>query len=247
MPPRAFAAQSSIAFGHHLQAAVAAALDNDGPALLRVHAPSPSRHGFAADATLARAEAAVEARVWPLWTAPPAEAPGEARVVDLAGNPDAAALGVVEWALGEGRFAKHFTAHREKDGEAVEVERYLALPRTDRQGKVAVVETADRGRLRVSAPLVAAAESRLATWAALLERGVRPDMDAEAVPAAELAERDRAHQAELTVLRADYESRLAAAHQQTRTELAQQVRRRLMALAMSQRPDTGPRSGEVPS
>lgn len=52
-----FFTQSSVAHFDHLAAAVAGALDHDGPALLRVLAPSPAR--LAADTTLARARQTV--------------------------------------------------------------------------------------------------------------------------------------------------------------------------------------------
>jgi hypothetical protein len=56
----AYVAQTSIAAGDHLAAAVAEALDHDGPAVLRVHAPSPRRLGLAPADTLALARQAVE-------------------------------------------------------------------------------------------------------------------------------------------------------------------------------------------
>ncbi len=52
---RALVVQSSIADARHLAAGVTAAVLHDGPAIVRVYAPSPERHGFAPDRTLERA------------------------------------------------------------------------------------------------------------------------------------------------------------------------------------------------
>lgn len=71
--------QTSIAHPAHFMAGLTAALAADAPALLRVLAPSPRRHGFAADRTLARAREAVDAGAFELFVraggaAPAAEA-----------------------------------------------------------------------------------------------------------------------------------------------------------------------------
>jgi pyruvate-ferredoxin/flavodoxin oxidoreductase len=70
---RALILQTSIAAGDHLEGGVAAALAHDGPAFLRVHAPSAE--GYAPDATLKRAREALAAGVLPLLLSPPG-APG---------------------------------------------------------------------------------------------------------------------------------------------------------------------------
>ncbi|MCB1033822.1 MAG: 4Fe-4S binding protein, partial [Acidobacteria bacterium] len=52
--PRPTVVQTSIAHPSHLEAGVAAAFTSPATALLRLHAPSPRRHGFATDQTLGR-------------------------------------------------------------------------------------------------------------------------------------------------------------------------------------------------
>ncbi len=60
-------AQTSIAHPQHLVASVETVLRHPGTAVLRLYAPSPSRHGFAPEETLCRAREAVTSRVFPLF------------------------------------------------------------------------------------------------------------------------------------------------------------------------------------
>lgn len=264
LPGSAFVAQSSLAHGDHLEGAVAAALAHDGPALVRVHAPSPGRHGFAPGATVERARQAVRSRVFPLFVSRPAGAGHGVRLLDLSGNPDPGdALPdrtPAHWALGEGRYAAAFRPYREKDGEAVPLADYLALAAGDRDGKVPVLDRdGDGPRLRVTAPLVAATEARLAAWRSLqaLAAGSLPTAEtgdeAEApvvVDAAELEALRTDHRAELDALRHDYEQRLSALRDEIQVELAQKVRGKLMAMALRHRngeeAGSGPAGAEPP-
>jgi pyruvate-ferredoxin/flavodoxin oxidoreductase len=86
--PAASVAQTSIAHPTHLAGAVAVALAAEGPALVRIYAPTPTRGGFSADQTLARAREAVDSGAWTLSAAPASEAPAE----ELAEQPDSAVL-----------------------------------------------------------------------------------------------------------------------------------------------------------
>ncbi|UCF68348.1 MAG: 4Fe-4S binding protein, partial [Acidobacteriota bacterium] len=110
----AFVLSSSIAHHEHLFSGIVAALSFDGPALIHLHAPSPSRDGFATEATVARAREAVAARVHPLLRYDPSEkgvfglrlslegnpSPDDAWVRDPHGN----ALTPGIWARGETRY-----------------------------------------------------------------------------------------------------------------------------------------------
>ncbi len=60
-------AQTAISASTHFNASIQAAFSFRGPALMHVHTPSPKCHGFAADQTLNRAEAAVASRLFPLF------------------------------------------------------------------------------------------------------------------------------------------------------------------------------------
>jgi len=112
----AFVASTSIAHPEHLFDSVSAALDFGGPAMIRVHAPSPSRDGFAPAETIGRARLAVDCRVNPLLRFDPPEDGGIGRGIDLVGNPAVNAtwthdeqgerLTPAVWAAGETRFAE---------------------------------------------------------------------------------------------------------------------------------------------
>ncbi len=84
----AYVSQTSIAHGTHLYNSVREALRYPGPAFISVYAPSPSEHGFATDQLLTLAEAAVNTRIFPLFSYDP-HAPGvHGARLSLAGNPD---------------------------------------------------------------------------------------------------------------------------------------------------------------
>jgi pyruvate-ferredoxin/flavodoxin oxidoreductase len=63
----AYIAQTSIADPVHLGESMLQALGYEGPALLQVYAPSPTRHGYPSNQTVAQAELAVSSRALPLW------------------------------------------------------------------------------------------------------------------------------------------------------------------------------------
>lgn len=60
-------AQTSLAAPDHLERSVVAATESPGPALIRIHTPSPSRGQFAPDQTLERAQEALAADHLPLY------------------------------------------------------------------------------------------------------------------------------------------------------------------------------------
>ncbi len=72
----ALVAQSSIAHFDHLGDALGRAFAHQGPAFVRILAPSPARGGFEAAATLERARAAVEGEELGLWISDPQERAG---------------------------------------------------------------------------------------------------------------------------------------------------------------------------
>ncbi len=112
---RALVLASSVARPEHLFDGVTAALDFPGPALVRMYAPSPRRHGFPAAETVERARLAVDCRVRPLASYDPRRDGVFGRRLDLAGNPaldqtwaedEAGALTPERWLAGEERFAE---------------------------------------------------------------------------------------------------------------------------------------------
>jgi pyruvate/2-oxoacid:ferredoxin oxidoreductase alpha subunit/ferredoxin len=250
-PPGAVVAQTSIAHPEHLAASVAAAFRRPGPALLRMHAPRPGRHGFPLDATLRRAREAVASRTFPLFRrdSPPGSAfldpPGAFTLQEEAGETPAGAETPAHWAFGEQRFAACFTPVEADDGEPVELTDFLALSPEARQGKVATMteepktteETAETGEAegreavvwKVAPALVAAAEERLAQGR-MLERLARASGEPEVATAAA----PMAVQEQLAALTAEWEERQKRDRSQrettVRAETARALRRRLLGL-----------------
>lgn len=93
----AFVLASSPASPDHLLSGVVDAIRHPGPALIHLHAPSPSRDGYATEQTVARARDAVACRVHPLMRFDPAGEGVFGLRLDLQGNP---ALGDT-WVEGE--------------------------------------------------------------------------------------------------------------------------------------------------
>ena len=105
----AFVAQTSIANPDHLGESMLQALACDGPALLQVYAPSPSRHGFDTSQTIAQAELAVACRALPLFRYDPRGDGVFGLRINLDGNPAKDELPgdvtFADWAAGQERFA----------------------------------------------------------------------------------------------------------------------------------------------
>ena len=70
-----WAARTSIAAPEHLAALLDITLDAERPMLLDIHAPSPARHGLAADAAVDTARRALESGRWTLWRGDAVERP----------------------------------------------------------------------------------------------------------------------------------------------------------------------------
>ena len=241
----AYLAQGSIAVPAHLAACLEGAFAHRGPALLHLHAPSPGRHGFATDQTIARARAAVTARVMPLFRYDPGADGVFGSRIDLGGNPDPGEpwssgpdgepLTPAHWALGEARFAELFEPVTEAAPEPTPLVEYLALPAPERAKRTPFIERAangaERRRLRVDAALVRVCIERQQAWRALQELAglvtpftARVQQEAQAAVAAE-------RQAEIAALTADYERRIRDLRADFEQELRRDIKDRLMGLA----------------
>ena len=104
----AYAIQSSVGASDHLTMALTELFAYPGPAILRLHAPSPERHGFASSAAIAQANAAIRHRAWPLFRLDPRREGVFGSLIDLEGNPDLRdpAPRPLGWAASEGRYAQ---------------------------------------------------------------------------------------------------------------------------------------------
>ncbi|MDH3283117.1 MAG: 4Fe-4S binding protein, partial [Acidobacteriota bacterium] len=173
----AFVAATSIAHPGHLYGAVRAALAHPGPALLHLHAPSPGRHGFPADASIARARDAVTSRVHPLLCYDPRADGAFGLRLSLDGNPaidrdfaegdDGQPLTPADWALGEERFRERFAASG--DGSTLPIAEWISRPGDQRAAATPTVTGTDGRPLSVSDGLARAAVDRAEAWRTLQE------------------------------------------------------------------------------
>jgi pyruvate-ferredoxin/flavodoxin oxidoreductase len=173
---RAFVLSTSVAHHGHLHEGLLAALAFDGPALIRIHAPSPRRDGFSTERVLERAREAVRCRVQPLLRYDPHAEGVFGTRLSLDGNPDpgetwardddGAEMTPAHWALGGARWAAGFGPAA---ADAPALADWLALP-ADRRLERAPAVTNARGEVLCVPPDVAAlAEERSGGWRTLQE------------------------------------------------------------------------------
>lgn len=236
-----YVAQTSIAHPEHLAASVSSALSFEGPALIRVYAPSPSSHGFAADQTLERARQAVATRAFPLYSSPPPTEAGGLRPLDLEGNPGLGydwyqGLTPAHWALEEARFSPLFGKTNPESAEPLAS--YLRMPPNEREGKSAYLEgKQEEERVGLDGCLVAAVERASAIWRSLnawskVERYLEEAESREAERLA-TAELKRQHHDELAELAREHQTRLTALHAEIEADLTKRIRSRLVQLALN--------------
>jgi pyruvate-ferredoxin/flavodoxin oxidoreductase len=247
---KAFVVQTSIAHPDHFAKGVLAALAFDGPALIHIHAPSPSRHGFPVERFHDQAYLAVQTRAFPLMIFDPSEEGVFGSCLDISANPEVESNWVrdendrfvtpADWAATEERFAEQFGPLEDDAGTPTPVAEYIGMSASERSGKtpyVIVGKGEDEKRLRVGDILVADTHERLRLWRILQElAGVVTPFTTKV---REVAERDlaKAHESALAKLRQEYEDRIALLRSDYETQATQRVTSGLMALAGYGAPD----------
>jgi pyruvate-ferredoxin/flavodoxin oxidoreductase len=241
----AFVAQTSVADPVHLGESMLQALDYDGPALIQVYAPSPTRHGFAADQTLTQAEIAITSRAMPLFRYDPRVAGVFGSRISLDGNPqiddtmvtDAGRerpLTTADWAIGQQRFSSQFRPLASDAAAPIALHEWLqqdAISRNRKTPYVVVGADEEGQRYSMTPAMIDVAEKTLQAWQTLQElAGVvtpfteRLEKDIRAEVAAE-------HQAELDAQTKDSEARITEIKAKIEAEIASKIRSRLTALA----------------
>lgn len=238
--PRPFVAQCSPAAPNHLERCLAEALEADAPAVVRLHAPSPARHGFAVDGAPSRAEEAILTRVFPLLRRPASR--GEALpLLDLTSNPDVAdswsgGRTPAHWALGESRFAGELRPLTDDEATAaVPIVELLSHDPAERADKTAVLDDEAGGRWRIGSRLLRATERRARIWAALRNLASLTEVEAERRAGRTAPELEERHRLETERLRSEYEERIAGLRSTVQGELVQRLRSRLLTLATRRR------------
>jgi pyruvate-ferredoxin/flavodoxin oxidoreductase len=236
---QAFVLSTSVAHPAHLFDGVTAALNFAGPALIRIHAPSPGRHGFADEETVERARLAVESRVNPLLLYDPSAEGVFGRRMSLEGNSgieqawaDGAGGGPLtpaHWAAGEARFNECFS--HPAGGQTVSIDEYLKISSDERGSATPTVPGPNGTSLAVGEILLAAVRERLERWATLQELSGAVTPFTEAIREQLDREQREAHQSELASLKAEYEAKLAEVQRSQTAMQAARLRDRLLQLA----------------
>ena len=246
---KAYVAQTSIADPAHLGESMLEALDSEGPALLQVYAPSPTRHGFESRRTLELARLAVDTRTLPLFRYDPLGEGVFGSRISLAGNPapgditvppeeDGQTLTTADWALLQRRFGMHFAPLAADAPAPTPFSEWLQLDDKGRKGKTPYVAAGDgeeEQRFAVAAAVGDVAAGCLANWRTLQELAGVVTPFTERVEA-EIREAVAAeHKAELDAQKRAADDEIKAIREQTQTEIAAQIRSRLLALASQKR------------
>jgi pyruvate-ferredoxin/flavodoxin oxidoreductase len=249
----AFVAQTSVADPVHLGESMLQALRNKGPALIQVYAPSPGRHGFASEQTLAQAQLAVASRVLPLFRYDPRADGVFGSRITLDGNPASGdvlppaegkerPLTPADWALGQRRFAAQFEKLADNAPGPVTLAEWLQLDAKGRKGKTPFVTTSvatgdgdQEERYAVSPALSDMSEQCLANWQTLQELAGLVTPFTELVEQEIRAAVDAEHQAELDAQQQANDAQIREIQEKTQTEIASKIRSRLLQLASQKR------------
>jgi len=237
----AFVAQTSVADPNHLGESVLQALEHNGPALIQVYAPSPTRHGFTSEQSLRQAQLAITSRVLPLFRYDPTAAGVFGSRISLDGNPVSAEtmdLTFADWALGQQRFAANFQPLADDASAPLPLHEWLQLDAKGRAGKtptVALGEGDEEQRYTMAPAMADMADQCLQSWQTLqelagvvtpfterLEQEIRTEVAAE-------------HQADLDAQKQASEAQIQEIQAKTQAEIASKIRSRLLELASKKR------------
>ncbi|GBG13141.1 pyruvate-ferredoxin/flavodoxin oxidoreductase [Novimethylophilus kurashikiensis] len=187
-----FVLQSAISNVTHLLEGYIDGLNSRRPALLNVYAVCPPEHGVADDLAVAQSKLAVESRAYPLFRYDPDKGAAYSESVSLEGNPAmeqdwptytltykdetgaeaklTVPMTFADFAVTEGRFAKHFKKAPPEtwNDDMVQLADFLKLEKDDREGKLPFIWGVDAKqrliRLLVTQDVVNSCQERLDYW-----------------------------------------------------------------------------------
>ncbi|OGT89389.1 MAG: pyruvate-flavodoxin oxidoreductase [Gammaproteobacteria bacterium RIFOXYD12_FULL_61_37] len=248
--PNVMVVQTSTALpGHFLKNVMAFLSYTDSPALLDVYTPCQPEHGIADDASNQQARLAVESRMSPVFVHDPRRGKTLHEWFSLDGNPDPGKtwttssieyldgegnlqlldypLTPASFALGEGRFKKHFKKMPADEVNGVAIDAYIDLDEAGRLGRVPFVWATDAKRrlikYGVSQTIVDLVIERRKNWQMLQYLGGQ-----------HVAEQDASYRSALESLQGQYQQSL----QQRETSI-DAIARAMSELAASSRAPAG--------
>jgi pyruvate-ferredoxin/flavodoxin oxidoreductase len=209
----AFILQSAISSPTHLIEGYIDGLNSRRPAVFNIYSVCPVEHGVGDDASFEQSRLAVESRAYPLFRYDPDQGETFSEAVSLDGNPEPEAdwptytlsfrdedgaeqsmvlpLTFADFALTEGRFAKHFRKAPAEtwNDDMIMLADFLGLDVDARDGKFPYIWAVDKKnrlmRVMVSEALVKSCEERQQFWRQLKNvAGLdRPAVDEAAIAA----------------------------------------------------------------
>ncbi len=223
----AYVAQSSIADPGHLNHAMREALHYRGPALLRIHAPSPQRHGFDTHQTVHQARLAVESHAFPLFRYNPDQAGvfGTRITLEKAATET---LSIAAWAHGESRFAGLFTPLHNHKGPTP-LEQWIELDQRGKNNKTPTCNI-DGTELAIDPSFARRLGQLLEQWQMLQELAGTVTPFTRQVQQAAEASVAASHQAELDALKQAHQQELQTLRDQLESEVTGRITDRLSAL-----------------
>jgi pyruvate-ferredoxin/flavodoxin oxidoreductase len=233
----AFVAQTSIADPVHLGKSMLQALGYEGPALLQVYAPSPTRHGFPSRQTVTQAKLAVASHALPLFRYDPRAEGVFGSRISLDGNPTSDQT-LADWALGQERFASQFEPLAGDAATPTPMDEWLQLDAKGRKGKTPYVATGDgeeEQRYAVSMALADTTDQCLANWQTLQELAGIATPFTERLEQEIRAELADEHQAALDAQMRASAAEIRDMQEKTQSEIASKIRSRLLQLVSQKR------------
>jgi pyruvate-ferredoxin/flavodoxin oxidoreductase len=245
----AYVAQTSVANPVHLGESVLGALAFEGPALIQVYAPSPTRDGFPSKQSVQQAEGAITSRALPLFRYDPRGEGVFGSRISLDGNPatdemlvakgdESNPLTPADWALGQERFAAQFRPLANDAATPVPLHEWLQLDAKGRAGKtpfISAIEDEEEQRYSMTSAMAGMADQCRQSWQTLQELAGIVTPFTEQLEQEIRAEVAAEHQAELDAQQKEADARIQEMQEKMQVEIASKIRSRLLQLAAQKR------------
>jgi len=228
----AYVVRTSLAAPRHLAEGIRGAVTYAGSALIHIHAPIPSDHGFTPSRTVDRARAAVEARVHPLVIYDPSRDGVFGAKFSLEGNPAVesrmGSITPIEWALGEERYRSSFSAAAD-ESDGVSPAEFLQNGGGSEDVVVSAPESGEA--LQVGSSLLMGARRCLRTWDVYREIAGLESPFVDRIRGELITEVEAEQRQKVEEMRKEYEAKIAELQQDFKAKMNARLRDRLLAMA----------------